>query len=265
MSASDAEPDVPEPAERPSTAAERAGGQAPAPNRRARARAAMRSEIKETALELMRDQGTPDVRFSDIARAMGLTAPALYRYYGNRDELLTELIAEAFDDLAAYLAAAAAEVAVVDLGARLLATCAAYRRWASAEPLRFALVFGVPVPGYTAPDQGPTTEAATRAMANLASLVGLAAQQGVLAPPLIGDVGEGFECAVSVSGKSEKFGHEIPVATHQAMLHAWAALHGFTCLEAYGHLGWLTEAARDDLFVGQVRLAALAAGLPAPR
>jgi len=256
--------EVVEPAGRPSTAVERAGGQAPAPNRRARARAAMRSEIKETALELMRDQGTPDVRFSDIARAMGLTAPALYRYYGNRDDLLTELIADAFDDLAAYLAAAAAEVPVTDLGVRLFATCTAYRRWASAEPLRFALVFGVPVPGYTAPDQGPTTEAATRAMANLANLVGLAAEQGVLRRPLISEVGAGFECDAGASAKAGKFGTAIPPDTHQAMLHAWAALHGFTCLEAYGHLNWLAEPARDDLFAGQVRLAALAAGLPPP-
>lgn len=255
MSESDVQP-------RPSTAAERAGGQAPPPNRRARARAAMRSEIKETALELMRDQGTPDVRFSDIARAMGLTAPALYRYYANRDELLTELIADAFDDLAGFLAAAAAEVPASDLGARLFVTCTAYRRWASAEPLRFALVFGVPVPGYAAPDHGPTTEAASRAMANLSSLVSAAAERGVLDPPLISRVGDGLAC--SVPDKSAKLGVEIAPDTYQAMLHAWAALHGFTCLEAYGHLHWLSAEARDDLFDGQVRLAALAAGLPAP-
>lgn len=222
----------------------------------------MRSEIKETALELMRDQGTPDVRFSDIARAMGLTAPALYRYYANRDELLTELIADSFDDLAAYLAAAAAEVSADDLGARLFVTCAAYRRWATAEPLRFALVFGLPVPGYSAPDQGPTTEAASRAMTNLSNLVSAAAEQGVLGPPLITQVGAGLTC--SVPEKTAKLGTEMAPDTYQAMMHAWAALHGFTCLEAYGHLAWLAPDARDDLFVGQIRLAALAAGLPPP-
>jgi AcrR family transcriptional regulator len=244
------------------TATERAGGHAPPPNRRARARAAMRAEIKETALELMRDQGSPDVRFADIARAMGLTAPALYRYYANRDELLTDLIADAFDDLAAHLATAAGAVPAADLGARMFATCRAYRSWASAEPLRFALVFGVPVPGYTAVEHGPTTEAAVRAMTNLSNLVTAAAERGVLRPPLIRDVGEDFGCAIPE--KMAKLRAEIPPDTYQAMLHAWAALHGFTCLEAYGHLHWLTEQARDDLFASQIRLAAVAAGLPEP-
>ena len=48
------------------------------------------------------------------------------------------------------------------------------------------------------------------------------------------------------------------------MLQAWAALHGFTSLEAYGHLDWLTPEARDALFLSQVRLIAKTSGLPAP-
>jgi AcrR family transcriptional regulator len=157
----------------------------------------MLDEIKQTALELMREQGTPDVRFSDIARAMGLTAPALYRYYANRDELLTDMIVDAFDDLAAKLAEAAAEVPAEDLGGRLYASAAAYRRWASSESLRFALIFGQPVPGYAAPDQGPTTEAAGRAMANLSQIVTVATEQGKLGEPLLRDVGKAFAAAAT--------------------------------------------------------------------
>ena len=74
--------------------------------RRERARAATLTEIKQTALELMREHGTTDVRFTDIARVMGLTPPALYRYYADRDELLTDLITDGYRDLAAALAVA---------------------------------------------------------------------------------------------------------------------------------------------------------------
>ena len=49
----------------------------------------------------MREQGTTDVRFTDIARVMGMTPPALYRYYADRDELLTDLIADAYSELGA--------------------------------------------------------------------------------------------------------------------------------------------------------------------
>ena len=49
----------------------------------------------------------------------------------------------------------------------------------------------------------------------------------------------------------------------QAMLQAWAGLHGFASLEAYGHLDWLTPEARDALFLSQVELIARISGLPA--
>ena len=63
--------------------------------RRERQRAATVEEIREVARGLMRVQGTTDVRFTDIAKEMGMTPPALYRYYADRDALLTDLIAEA--------------------------------------------------------------------------------------------------------------------------------------------------------------------------
>ena len=77
-------------------------------SRRERARAATIDEIKETATRLMSEQGTTDLRFSDIAREMGMTAPALYRYFSDRDELLTALIADTYDELGAAVAAARA-------------------------------------------------------------------------------------------------------------------------------------------------------------
>jgi hypothetical protein len=49
------------------------------------------------------------------------------------------------------------------------------------------------------------------------------------------------------------------------MLNCWVGLHGFTSLEAYGHLEFLPPEARDALFEAGVRLAASAAGLPPPR
>jgi hypothetical protein len=48
------------------------------------------------------------------------------------------------------------------------------------------------------------------------------------------------------------------------MLHAWASVHGFACLEAYGHFDWMAPEARDALFATQVRVAAQTAGMPAP-
>src|SRR2546429_552988 len=149
----------------------------------------MVGEIKQTALELMRESGTTDVRFADIARAMGLTAPALYRYFTDRDELLTAMVVDSFDDLGADLAEARESVHADDLSGRLLAACRPDRRWARENPQRFALIFGMPVPGYAAPLDGPTTEAAKRAMANFEGLVVAAMKRGDLRPPIVREVG----------------------------------------------------------------------------
>jgi AcrR family transcriptional regulator len=230
--------------------------------RRERIRAATVTEIKQTALALMHEHGVTNVRFTDIARAMGMTPPALYRYFADRDELLTALITDGYDELGRSVAEAQAGVPADDLAARWLAGAQAYRQWARGEPQQFALIFGLPVPGYTVPQEGPTTEAARRAMSQLAALFAEAHQRGLLGPPLVREVPPAVEvCAVQ---KGEELGGQIPPANFQAMMHAWASLQGFVSLEAYGHFDWMDEAARDALFVSQIRLAAECAGLPVP-
>ncbi|MGH8837754.1 MAG: TetR/AcrR family transcriptional regulator [Jiangellaceae bacterium] len=235
------------------------------PTRRERTRAATIDEIKGIALRLMHEQGTTDVRFSDIAREMGMTAPALYRYFADRDELLTAMIVDAFDDLGAVVAAARDDVPVGDPTGRLFAVAQAYRSWAHSEPQRFALILGMPVPGYAAPEEGPTTEAARRAMFQLKSLFFDAADQGVLRPPLLRYVHESLRTCFDAEAATKPSGEPaLPADTFQACLHSWAALHGFTCLEAYGHLDFLPPEARDALFASTIRLVATTAGLPLP-
>jgi AcrR family transcriptional regulator len=229
--------------------------------RRERARQATVDEIKATALDLMREQGTTDFRFADIARAMGMTPPALYRYFADRDALLTVLITDAYHDLGRAVAEAQEAVPREDLGERWRAGAQAYRRWAREDPRRFALIFGLPVPGFCPPEAGETTEAARWAMSQLANLFLEAQEAGRLSRPYCRDVDPAVE--VCAQGKSEGHGLVLPTENFQSMLHAWASVHGFACLEAYGHFDWMTPEGREALFVSQVRVAAQTAGLPA--
>jgi AcrR family transcriptional regulator len=228
--------------------------------RRERARAATIEEIKATALDLMREQHTTDVRFTDIARVMGMTPPALYRYFADRDELLTVLITDAYNDLGDRVAASRDEVPLTDIGGRWLAAAEAYRSWARQEPEQFSLILGMPVPGYAAQEEGPTTEAAKRAMNQLSALFVDAAVRGQLLRPLIQHVDPAMlTCA---DEKHPELNGVLSAESFQAMLQAWACLHGFASLEAYGHLDWLTPEARDSLFLSQVELIAKTSGLP---
>jgi AcrR family transcriptional regulator len=212
------------------------------------------------ARRLMREQGIVDVRFTDIAKEMGMTPPALYRYFADRDALLTELIAEAYRELGREVAEAREQHDPDDVWGRWVAVGTAYRSWARREPEQFALILGMPVPGYVAPEDGPTTDAAKDAMAQLSLLFIRAAELGVLQEPLVRDVSD--EMAACATEKHPELGGLVPPESFQAMIQAWATLHGITCLDAYGQFDWMTDEAREALFVSTLRTAALAAGIP---
>lgn len=228
--------------------------------RRERQRAATVEEIKEVARRLMREQGTVDVRFTDIAKEMGMTPPALYRYFADRDALLTELIAEAYRELGREVAEAREQRDPDDIWGRWIAVGTAYRNWARRESEQFALILGMPVPGYVAPEDGPTTDAARDAMTQLSLLFIRAAELGVLREPLVRDVSD--EMAACAAEKHPELGGLVPPESFQAMIQAWATLHGITCLDAYGQFDWMGDEAREALFVSTLRTAAVAAGIP---
>lgn len=115
-------------------------------------RAELTTEIKERALRQLGEVGAPALSLRAIAREMGMSSSALFRYFPNRDALLTALIVDAYSRLAyaaehAHDAAAGAPVLE-----RWVAICHGVRDWAVAHPHEYALVYGSPVPGYTAPE-----------------------------------------------------------------------------------------------------------------
>ncbi|MEU6775215.1 TetR/AcrR family transcriptional regulator [Streptomyces sp. NPDC046759] len=119
---------------------------------RARYREQTRAEIKEIALRQLAEGGTAAVALTRIAKEVGLSGPALYRYFDSRDALLTDLIRDAYTDLAAAVAAAAGTLpAGCARRTRLHTLATAVRTWAVAHPHRYLLIEGAPVPGYTAP------------------------------------------------------------------------------------------------------------------
>lgn len=82
-----------------------------------------------------------EVTLRAVARALGLTAPALYRYAASHEELV-RMIAIAIDsEVAGRIAAAAARQPAEDPAAQLIAACVEFRQWALSNRKEFALVF----------------------------------------------------------------------------------------------------------------------------
>ncbi|MET7762151.1 TetR/AcrR family transcriptional regulator [Streptomyces sp. NPDC005393] len=200
--------------------------------RRERYRKQTREEAKAVALTQLAEAGTAGISVNAIAKAMGMTGPALYRYFTGRDELLTELITDAYRDLAEATAQAVAEAAPAD---RFRALAHAIRDWAKEQPDRYLLIYGTPVPGYQAPPE--TTEIAARLMRTIldacATLDGAHAEQP-------GEPGEPVtDLEAELARHLEGAGPWAPGPTSDGelkgrALRTWTRLHGVISLDVQG-------------------------------
>lgn len=175
-------------------------------------RAQVRDDVKRVALDQLAAGGPQAVSVNAIARELGVSGPALYRYFASRDELLTELIMDAYADQAAALAAAA--------GGGLPAVARAYRDWAVAQPHRYRLLYGPALPGFDAHDDR-LVRAAQRSMDVLLPLVPEDPAPGPLTGPL--------EAWTRARGMAA-----TPGAALTAVL-LWSRLHGLVDLEIDGN------------------------------
>jgi len=102
-------------------------------SRRDRVRAATVTEIKDTARRILVAEGPDGLSLRAIAREMGMTAPALYRYFPSREDLIGALIADLYDELTAAISTAAG--AAGDAAGRI---AGAATRGAAGNPARGA-------------------------------------------------------------------------------------------------------------------------------
>ncbi|CAM5317041.1 TetR/AcrR family transcriptional regulator [Streptomyces sp. ID03-2B] len=184
---------------------------------RERYRAQVRTEIKQHAWEQIATAGASALSLNAIAKRMGVSGPALYRYYAGRDELITELIRDAYRSLADAVHAAAGT------GADLAGLAHVLRDWALADPQRYFLIYGTPVPGYHAPEE--ITGISQEIMADLLTACA-ALEPDAPATPF----------AAHLAGHRDWAGdHPAPPEALHRALAFWTRLHGVLSLELAGH------------------------------
>ena len=115
----------------------------PTLTRRERQRESTYVDIVRAARELLVDSAELSLRA--VAARMGMTAPALYRYVANYQELV-DLVAYEVDKAAtATFVAAADALDPDDAPGRLIAAVTEFRQWALSNPHEFAIVFANPI------------------------------------------------------------------------------------------------------------------------
>lgn len=66
----------------------------PAPTRRSLAKAERRAQLLRAAARLIAERGFAGVRLEDLGAAVGISGPAVYRHFPNKDALLVELLVD---------------------------------------------------------------------------------------------------------------------------------------------------------------------------
>ncbi|MEV6401174.1 TetR/AcrR family transcriptional regulator [Streptomyces sp. NPDC051907] len=228
---------------------------------RERARIEVTAAIKDEARRQLAAEGAAKLSLRAVARELGMVSSALYRYFPSRDELLTALIVDAFDAVGAAAERALAEASdpadrPADLPARWSAVCAAVRTWALAHPHEYALIYGSPVPGYTAPQD--TIAPASRVGLALISIVRDAHGTAALVlPPL------GRELRPEADRLAESVAPDLPSAAVAALVAAWSQLFGLISFEVFGQFNRVVED-RDAFFAHAVARLAHEVGLRRP-
>ena len=101
----------------------------------------IQSEIRAVALAVFRREGLRGLTLRNIAREMGRTPAALYRYYASKDDLLTAICVDGFRRMGAALKAAREQAEDSKDGAR--AGMRAYLEFAISEPEQFSLMYSL--------------------------------------------------------------------------------------------------------------------------
>jgi hypothetical protein len=139
---------------------------------------------------------------------------------------MTELLIDAYDDLAAAIRTAVGEARDPGARARFEALARAFRAWALAQPHRYRLLYGPPLPGYDA-------HAERLVQAGQASM-------GILVD-ILRDAGGGRTPRISRQLRSELSnwakgrGIDIDAANALRAVLIWSRLHGFVSLEIGGN------------------------------
>ncbi|MEU0087426.1 TetR/AcrR family transcriptional regulator [Streptomyces sp. NPDC006274] len=208
---------------------------------RERARTEITAAIKKEAREQLAAEGAAKLSLRAVARELGMASSALYRYFPSRDDLLTALIVDAYDAVGtAAESALAATPPSAGHCARWTAVCSAVRAWALAHPHEYALIYGSPVPGYTAPED--TVAPASRVALALIAVIRDAHRTNGLALPPLPD-----RLRPEAERMAADFAPDLPPSVVAAMVAAWSQVFGTISFELFGHFHHVVED-RDAFF-----------------
>lgn len=204
------------------------------PSRRERQRQATIDEIVAAARELLKEPNGLSLRA--VAQQMGITAPALYRYVSNYQDLVY-LVADDIDaDQLVQLTTARDRHPDDDPAAQILSAGIAFRQWALSRKEEFTLVFANPITAKSLQERDEISGSKTgEFFSDLLERVWRKYQFRVpsadeLDPDVVQALREPFSPAIPCAYPDEVLG------LGWVLMRSWASLYGIVTLEVFGHL-----------------------------
>jgi AcrR family transcriptional regulator len=207
--------------------------------RRDRLRAATVAEITQTARRILVTEGPQSVTLRAIAREMGMTAPALYRYFDSHEELIRHVIGDLFVELTEDLLTAIHAVPPNDMAGKFLAAAWGFRRWALAHKPEYGLLFGTPLPGLDVDQDDIATECSRRFGGTFLALFQELWQKAPFPIPADEEIDPSLR--KQLSRYRDGLGSTLPLGTLLCFLQGWIRLQGIVSLEAFGHLSFALD------------------------
>lgn len=205
--------------------------------RRERVRDATTIEIKQTARRLLVEHGPEALTLRAIAREMGMTAPALYRYFDSHEAVVGAVCADCLDELTCVLTAARDAVPGLAPVERLGAACRAFRRWSLDHPREFQLTFATPPPADDAAATLPPAEQMAQALSFGAVFLGIFVEIWHDRPfPVPAEEDLDPTLVAQLASFRDAVGGVLPVGALLAYLAGWVRLYGAVTVEVFGHL-----------------------------
>ena len=195
-------------------------------------------EIKQAARKQIADNGAGNLSLGAIARVLGMTPPALYRYFDNRDALVTALIIDAYASMGEVMEKAAKDIPNEKTSTKFLALLHAYRRWAVEYAEDYALMYGLTTTDVEMSQEQETAfqHAVLRSMRVMVQVLNIANQVGDLKMPKPYNQPPPDFLKALIWMQSVLGDDTIPLPILALALTTWLWADGLVWQELHGHL-----------------------------
>ncbi|GAA2210128.1 TetR/AcrR family transcriptional regulator [Nonomuraea monospora] len=220
--------------------------------RRERLRAELERDAKAVARRIAAEEGVEGLTLAAVAREIGVTPPALYRYFDGRPGLLRALYDDVNAEFMDVVRSAVRRQGPDDVRAQLYAATRAVLDWSMANKVEFDLLMGAHFPKISASHDDIPVVIARELGGMFGALFDRLWREGRLTYPADEDLDPAL--AAQLETYRSHVGLRFPLGVVFLMFACWRQIYGLLCMAVYAHQAFafddplpLFENMMDDL------------------